>query len=186
MGISVLIYCYGMSTDSPLEYLSLPAGEDENFSEIYDRRYAENPHYWENKCNRRCTSWYVLFRICYCYVWVFVAVYSKILVFCDVMLHCWVDAPQCFERRYFLDLQGSSGPWGRNLYTSHLLHLTCNHFHWATDWSDLACISLPHIGILHEPLDPWRWTHWCSITSRRLESCSVTCRFYWPFSFLIC
>lgn len=40
MGISVLIYCHGMSTDSPQEYLSLPAGEDENFSEIYDRRYA--------------------------------------------------------------------------------------------------------------------------------------------------
>jgi len=38
MGISVLIYCHGMSTDSPQEYLSLPAGEDENFSEIYDRR----------------------------------------------------------------------------------------------------------------------------------------------------
>jgi hypothetical protein len=40
MGISVSIYCHGMSTDSPQEYLSLPAGEDENFSEIYDRRYA--------------------------------------------------------------------------------------------------------------------------------------------------
>lgn len=40
MGINVSIYCYGMSTYSPQEYLSLPAGEDENFSEIYDRRYV--------------------------------------------------------------------------------------------------------------------------------------------------
>jgi thrombospondin motif-containing protein 9 len=40
MGINVRIYCHGMSTDSPQEYLSLPAGEDENFSEIYDRRYV--------------------------------------------------------------------------------------------------------------------------------------------------
>lgn len=40
MGINVSIYCHGMSTDSPQEYLSLPAGEDENFSEIYDRRYV--------------------------------------------------------------------------------------------------------------------------------------------------
>ncbi|KDR16488.1 hypothetical protein L798_08797, partial [Zootermopsis nevadensis] len=38
MGINVSIYCHGMSTDGPQEYLSLPAGEDENFSEIYDRR----------------------------------------------------------------------------------------------------------------------------------------------------
>lgn len=113
--------------------------------------------------------------MCYCYVWVFVAVCSRVLVFCDVMLHCWVGVPQCYETRYFLDLQGSSGPWVRNLYTSPLLHLTCSHFHWGTDWSDLACISLPHIGILHEPLNPWRWAHWCSITSRRLESFSVTC-----------
>jgi hypothetical protein len=66
------------------------------------------------------------------------------------------------------------------------LHLTCNHFHWAIDWSDLACISLPHTGILHEALNPWRWTHWGSITSRRLETCSVTCHFCWPFIFLIC
>jgi hypothetical protein len=40
MGINVSIYCHGMSTYSPQEYLSLPAGEDENFSEIYDRRYV--------------------------------------------------------------------------------------------------------------------------------------------------
>lgn len=40
MGINVSIYCHGMSTDGPQEYLSLPAGEDENFSEIYDRRYV--------------------------------------------------------------------------------------------------------------------------------------------------
>jgi hypothetical protein len=40
MDINVSIYCHGMSTDSPQEYLSLPAGEDENFSEIYDRRYV--------------------------------------------------------------------------------------------------------------------------------------------------
>ncbi|PNF33449.1 hypothetical protein B7P43_G03351 [Cryptotermes secundus] len=38
MGINVSIYCHGMSTYSPQEYLSFPAGEDENFSEIYDRR----------------------------------------------------------------------------------------------------------------------------------------------------
>lgn len=100
--------------------------------------------------------------------------------FCDVMLHYWVGIPQCYETRYFLGLQGSSGPWGRNLYTIPLLHLTCSHFHWATDSSILACISVPHIGILLQPLNSWRWTHWCSITSRRLESFSVTCYFYWP------
>jgi len=72
---------------------------------------------------------------------------SRIMVFCNMMLHCWVGVPQCFKRRYFLDLQGSSGPWVRSWYTSPFLHLTCNHFHWATDWSDLACISLPPTDI---------------------------------------
>ncbi|XP_069692936.1 A disintegrin and metalloproteinase with thrombospondin motifs 9 isoform X2 [Periplaneta americana] len=38
MGFNVSIYCRGMASDSPQEYISLPAGAEENFSEIYDRR----------------------------------------------------------------------------------------------------------------------------------------------------
>lgn len=37
-GKIVKIYCSGMSNGSPLEYLSLPSGHFENFSEIFSRR----------------------------------------------------------------------------------------------------------------------------------------------------
>jgi hypothetical protein len=53
-----------MSTDSPQEYLSLPAGEDENFSEIYDRRYAENPS--REKTNK--TGKVLADMLCFVYV----------------------------------------------------------------------------------------------------------------------
>ncbi|KAG8224369.1 hypothetical protein J437_LFUL005250, partial [Ladona fulva] len=44
-GVSMPIYCHGMGTrtNSPKEYLTLPAGERENYSEFYDRRLL-NPN----------------------------------------------------------------------------------------------------------------------------------------------
>lgn len=33
------IYCHNMVGDHPLEYLTLPTGDRENFAEIYDQRY---------------------------------------------------------------------------------------------------------------------------------------------------
>ena len=32
------VYCHGMRKSKPREYLTLPAGEKENFSEIYEKR----------------------------------------------------------------------------------------------------------------------------------------------------
>ncbi|XP_011497434.1 PREDICTED: A disintegrin and metalloproteinase with thrombospondin motifs 9-like [Ceratosolen solmsi marchali] len=37
------IYCHGMEGSEPLEYLTLPTGERENYAEIYDKR-LRNPH----------------------------------------------------------------------------------------------------------------------------------------------
>jgi hypothetical protein len=34
------IYCHGMKGPEPLEYLTLPTGERENYAEIYDKRYG--------------------------------------------------------------------------------------------------------------------------------------------------
>jgi len=34
------IYCHGMSSAEPWEYLTLPAGDSENYAEIYDKRLA--------------------------------------------------------------------------------------------------------------------------------------------------
>lgn len=36
------IYCHGMSTYEPKEYLTLPAGYRENYAEIYDKRLVLN------------------------------------------------------------------------------------------------------------------------------------------------
>jgi hypothetical protein len=37
-GTNVTIFCHGMGTDSPAEYLTLPRGERENYAEIYNKR----------------------------------------------------------------------------------------------------------------------------------------------------
>ncbi|XP_024868188.1 A disintegrin and metalloproteinase with thrombospondin motifs 9 isoform X1 [Temnothorax curvispinosus] len=42
-GRNMTIYCHGMSSAEPREYLTLPAGDSENFAEIYDKR-LRNPH----------------------------------------------------------------------------------------------------------------------------------------------
>ncbi|XP_033214669.1 A disintegrin and metalloproteinase with thrombospondin motifs 9 isoform X2 [Belonocnema kinseyi] len=41
-GRNMSIYCHGMGSREPKEYLTLPAGEKENFAEIYDKR-LHNP-----------------------------------------------------------------------------------------------------------------------------------------------
>ncbi|XP_029666691.1 A disintegrin and metalloproteinase with thrombospondin motifs 9 isoform X3 [Formica exsecta] len=42
-GRNMTIYCHGMSSVEPREYLTLPAGDNENYAEIYDKR-LKNPH----------------------------------------------------------------------------------------------------------------------------------------------
>lgn len=37
-GKNMSIYCHDMSTSEPREYLTLPAGDGENYAEIYDKR----------------------------------------------------------------------------------------------------------------------------------------------------
>ncbi|KAK0098756.1 hypothetical protein PV326_004035 [Microctonus aethiopoides] len=37
-GRNMTIYCHGMTTDEPTEYLTLPSGERENYAEIYDKK----------------------------------------------------------------------------------------------------------------------------------------------------
>lgn len=37
-GKNMTIYCHGMSSTDPREYLTLPAGDSENYAEIYDKR----------------------------------------------------------------------------------------------------------------------------------------------------
>lgn len=37
-GKNMSIYCAGMNTSTPVEYLTLPAGERDNHAEIYDLR----------------------------------------------------------------------------------------------------------------------------------------------------
>lgn len=39
-GRNMSIYCHGMSTSQPKEYLTLPAGPEENYAEINDQRFA--------------------------------------------------------------------------------------------------------------------------------------------------
>lgn len=38
-GRNTKIYCLGMSTSTPLEYLPLPSGPQTNYAEIYGKRY---------------------------------------------------------------------------------------------------------------------------------------------------
>ena len=38
-GRNMSIYCHGMAGKEPKEYLTLPAGDKENFAEIYDKRW---------------------------------------------------------------------------------------------------------------------------------------------------
>ena len=38
-GKNVTIYCHQMDSSMPKEYMTLPSGEDENYSEIYGLRY---------------------------------------------------------------------------------------------------------------------------------------------------
>ncbi|KAG5308607.1 ATS20 metalloproteinase, partial [Pseudoatta argentina] len=42
-GRNMTIYCHGMSSAEPREYLTLPAGDSENYAEIYDKR-LRNPN----------------------------------------------------------------------------------------------------------------------------------------------
>ena len=37
-GDSLQIYCHNMASGHPVEYLTLPAGEEENFSEVFGKR----------------------------------------------------------------------------------------------------------------------------------------------------
>ena len=37
-GRNISIYCDGLNTSTPREYLTLPSGHEENYSEIYGRR----------------------------------------------------------------------------------------------------------------------------------------------------
>lgn len=40
-GRNMTIYCHGMSSAEPREYLTLPAGDSENYAEIYDKRLTQ-------------------------------------------------------------------------------------------------------------------------------------------------
>ncbi|XP_034940467.1 A disintegrin and metalloproteinase with thrombospondin motifs 9 isoform X2 [Chelonus insularis] len=44
-GKNMSIYCHAMATNEPREYLTLPAGDRENYAEIYDKRLSD-----PNKC----------------------------------------------------------------------------------------------------------------------------------------
>ena len=35
------IYCMGMNSSEPSEFLSLPAGDEGNYAEIYGKRYSK-------------------------------------------------------------------------------------------------------------------------------------------------
>ncbi|XP_038060636.1 A disintegrin and metalloproteinase with thrombospondin motifs 9-like [Patiria miniata] len=43
-GKPLTVYCHGMTTDAPTEYISLSAGEGENFAEIYPKRLMRATH----------------------------------------------------------------------------------------------------------------------------------------------
>ncbi|CAG0917322.1 unnamed protein product [Notodromas monacha] len=51
-GRNATFYCYGMSTDSPAEYLTLITGERENYAEIYNKRLIQ-PETCPDGGNRR-------------------------------------------------------------------------------------------------------------------------------------
>jgi hypothetical protein len=44
------IYCHGMLTAQPREYLTLPAGDSENYAEIYDKRLVTFIIITSNNC----------------------------------------------------------------------------------------------------------------------------------------
>ncbi|XP_043267299.1 A disintegrin and metalloproteinase with thrombospondin motifs 9 isoform X2 [Venturia canescens] len=54
-GKSMRIYCHNIGTDSPREYLTLPAGDRKNYAEIYDKRLL-NPNQcpYEGQRNESC------------------------------------------------------------------------------------------------------------------------------------
>lgn len=39
----IKVYCHGLSSDEPKEYLNLPAGSDRNYAILYDRRLPTSP-----------------------------------------------------------------------------------------------------------------------------------------------
>ena len=43
-GVNVSIYCLGMNISEPREYLTLPAGEEGNYAEIYSKRLLRVYH----------------------------------------------------------------------------------------------------------------------------------------------
>nr|XP_040220172.2 A disintegrin and metalloproteinase with thrombospondin motifs 9 isoform X3 [Anopheles coluzzii] len=51
-GTKAKIYCHGMATDTPTEYLSLPAGPTENYAIYINRRAAD-----ANKCENSQRDW---------------------------------------------------------------------------------------------------------------------------------
>ncbi|CAL4181468.1 unnamed protein product, partial [Meganyctiphanes norvegica] len=57
-GKNMSIYCLGMDTLKPREYLTLPAGEEGNFAEVYDKRLLDPktcPNNGERHENCQCT-----------------------------------------------------------------------------------------------------------------------------------
>ncbi|XP_015176924.1 PREDICTED: A disintegrin and metalloproteinase with thrombospondin motifs 9 isoform X2 [Polistes dominula] len=59
-GKSMSIYCYEMSTFKPREYLTLPAGDQDNYAEIYDKRlrYSETcPYNGERNDSCECFTY---------------------------------------------------------------------------------------------------------------------------------
>lgn len=44
-GKNMTIYCHLMNTTSPLEYLTLTTGHQDNYAEVYDKTYWTLPHY---------------------------------------------------------------------------------------------------------------------------------------------
>ncbi|XP_043251540.1 A disintegrin and metalloproteinase with thrombospondin motifs gon-1-like [Colletes gigas] len=58
-GRSMSIYCHGMSTSDPKEYLTLPAGSRENYAEIYDKRlikYQTCPYNGQRNDSCKCVT----------------------------------------------------------------------------------------------------------------------------------
>ena len=45
---NVQVYCHGMNSDSPKEYISLISGSKDNYAYIYDRKLPERD---KNQCN---------------------------------------------------------------------------------------------------------------------------------------
>ncbi|XP_071481500.1 A disintegrin and metalloproteinase with thrombospondin motifs 9-like [Diadema antillarum] len=59
-GRLLTIYCHGMASSTPAEYLTLPAGEAENYSEIYPKRLlnpTQCPNHGARDDNCECTEY---------------------------------------------------------------------------------------------------------------------------------